>query len=101
MAATSYVRPLETIGKGQFSALGTTPGRLISPTWNLVSLTYSVSYGFVTRLLQQVDTSLCRPVSERRRAILSRAPSRARISALMKTLPSCDAWLDDKYDQTP
>ncbi len=39
------------------------------------------------------------PLSTRRQGLLSRAPSRQQIAALMNRLPSCDEWLDDKYDE--
>lgn len=39
-------------------------------------------------------------VSERRKALLARAPSRQQIKTLMDRLPPCDEWLDDKYDQS-
>ena len=39
------------------------------------------------------------PLSSRRQGLLSRAPSRQQIAALMNRLPSCDEWLDDKYDE--
>jgi hypothetical protein len=39
------------------------------------------------------------PISDRRKAILARAPSRERIKALQDRLPSPDEWLDDEYDK--
>ena len=39
------------------------------------------------------------PISKRREELIRRAPSHDRLKALAGRLPSCDEWLDDKYDQ--
>jgi len=59
---------------------------------------FAVTCGLAHLLTDYETVGSNPPLSSRRQALLSRAPSWQRIAALMRRLPSCDEWLDDKYD---
>ncbi len=59
---------------------------------------FAVTCGLAHLLADYETVGSNPPLSSRRQGLLSRAPSRQRIAALMNRLPSSDEWLDDKYD---
>ena len=60
---------------------------------------FAVTCGLAHLLTDYETVGSNPPLSSRRQELLSRAPSRQQIAALMNCLPSCDEWLDDKYDE--
>jgi hypothetical protein len=99
------VSPKPTPGIGvptQLSVRATGPGACRTPTQpSRFQQYFAITYGTATVLFNYAAPGASPTTSSRREALLSRAPSRQRIAALMNRLPPSDEWLDDKYDQEP